>query len=351
MSGVKSFEIQGTLALEKGGSLFGAKVAYHTYGTLNKERNNVVWVCHALTANSDVFDWWEGVFGENEVFNPKEHFVVCANILGSHYGTSGPLSINPVTGSPFCAKFPDVTIRDMVGLHIQLANYLGIQNIEVLIGGSVGGQQALEWSIQESERINNLIVLATNAKHSAWGIAFNETQRMAIESDRTYFSEHPNGGQKGLSTARAIAMLSYRHHDTYVSTQTDGDDSTLESFRAASYQQYQGKKLANRFNAYSYHLLTKAMDSQNVGRGRGGVEQALGTIMAKTLCVGYNTDILFPCSEQQFLAKHIPNAAYEEIATNYGHDGFLVETEKLSQLIQSFLTQKKTSSRHLEEVN
>ncbi len=337
MSSLKSFKIEEQVVLESGASLFGVEVAYHTYGELNAEKDNVIWVCHALTANSDVVDWWNGLFGEGKFFDPKNHFIVCANILGSHYGTTGPLANNPINNKPFCAKFPNVSIKDMVSLHKRLASRLGVQDIELLIGGSVGGQQAVEWAIDEPSRIKNLTLLATNAKHSAWGIAFNETQRMAIEADRTFFSENINGGQKGLAAARAIAMLSYRHHNTYVGTQTDEDNQVKDSFRAASYQQYQGKKLANRFNAYSYHVLSKAMDSHNVGRGRESVEKALNTIQANTLCLAFDTDVLFPPSEQEFLAQHIPNAKYECVVTNYGHDGFLIETTAIEKALVSFL--------------
>src|SRR5579875_1858488 len=166
--------------LESGKKLRNLEIAYHTFGSLNPEKNNVVWVCHALTANADVFDWWPGLFGEKALFNPEEHFIICANILGSAYGTTNPLSINPKDNEPYYLSFPEVTIRDMVKAHQLLAAHLNIQKIEVLIGGSLGGQQALEWAISEPEKINQLIVLASNARHSPWGIAFNESQRLSI---------------------------------------------------------------------------------------------------------------------------------------------------------------------------
>src|SRR5690606_34888383 len=159
--------------LESGKKLNGLQIAYHTYGKLNEKKDNVIWVSHALTANSDVFDWWKGLFGENSLFNPQDHFIVCPNILGSHYGTTSPLSINPDTGQPYYLSFPQFTVRDMAAIHPLLANHLGINEINVLIGGSLGGQQAIEWAISEPKRIQKLILMATNAQHSPYGIAFN----------------------------------------------------------------------------------------------------------------------------------------------------------------------------------
>lgn len=330
------FKYKHNFLLESGEKLRNLEIGYHTYGRLNKQRDNVVWVCHALTANADVFDWWKGLYGENDFFNPEEHFIVCANILGSPYGTTNPLSINPVTGNPYYLSFPDITIRDMVKAHQLLAEHLEINDIEILIGGSLGGQQAVEWAITEPKRIKNLVLIATNARHSPWGIAFNESQRLALTTDRTFFAGAPNGGSKGLKAARSIALLSYRGYKTYNVTQQEDDEQLTGNYRAASYQNYQGDKLVNRFNAYSYWYLTKVMDSHHVGRGRNGVEKALSLIEAKTLVIGIKSDILFPLEEQQYLFQHIPEAAFAEIDSFYGHDGFLIETEILTNIISSF---------------
>jgi homoserine O-acetyltransferase len=330
------FKYQQPLELESGKQLLNLEIGFHTYGTLNKQRNNVVWVCHALTANSDVLDWWKGLFGDNDYFNPEEHYIVCANILGSAYGTTSPLSVNPATGLPYYLTFPDYTIRDIVKAHQLLANHLGIDNIEVLLGGSLGGQQALEWSIMEPNRIKNLVLIATNARHSPWGIAFNESQRLSLSADPTLYDNTPDGGSKGLKAARSIALISYRTYKTYSVTQQEQTDE-LHNYRAASYQNYQGQKLVNRFNAYSYWYLTKVMDSHNVGRDRHGVEKALSTITAKTLVVGIKSDVLFPIEEQQYLFRQIPKAALAEIDSFYGHDGFLIDTENLTNIISSFL--------------
>ena len=326
-----------TITLEAGQQLSGLQIGYHTYGTLNHKRDNVIWVCHALTANSDVLDWWSGLFGENDLFSQNDHYIVCANILSSPYGTTNPLSFDPQTRKPYYLYFPQVTIRDMVQAHQILAEHLGVDKIKVLIGGSLGGQQAMEWSIIEPDRIEHQILLATNAKHSAWGTAFNESQRLAIAADPTFRANQPNGGANGLKAARSMALLSYRGYATYQKTQTENDDNKLDNFKASSYQSYQGDKLVKRYNAYSYWYLTKAMDSHNVGRGRGSVEQALATIKAKTLVIGITSDILFPVCEQQFLAEHIPGAVYSEYDSIYGHDSFLIEIEILTKTIAAFL--------------
>ncbi|NRF38098.1 homoserine O-acetyltransferase [Pedobacter foliorum] len=323
--------------LENGKKLRKLEIAYQTYGKLNAKKDNVIWVCHALTANADVLDWWKGLFGNNDLFNPEEHFIICANVLGSNYGTTNPLSVNPVTGQPYYLAFPEFTIRDMVAAHRLLASHLGIQDIKVLIGGSLGGQQALEWAITDNKSIENLILVATNAVHSPWGIAFNESQRLAIGTDRTFYAQQPDGGLKGLKAARSIALLSYRTYEAYSATQLESVNDKTGSFRAASYQNYQGEKLCKRFNAYSYWYLSKAMDSHNVGRNRKSIVDALSLVKANTLVIGIENDVLFPLCEQDFLAKNIPGAALQSISSAYGHDGFLIETDILTNIIGTFL--------------
>lgn len=330
------FKYKQTFELESGKKLQELEIGFHTYGRLNKNRDNVVWVCHALTANSDVLDWWKGLFGENNFFNPEEHFIVCANVLGSSYGTTNPLSINPTTGQPYLLSFPQITVRDMIKVHQLLASHLGINSIEVLIGGSLGGQQAMEWAIIDPDFIKNLILIATNARHSPWGIAFNESQRLAISADRTFYSGSVDGGKKGLKAARSIALLSYRSYKTYTVSQQEEKDDLTDNYRASSYQNYQGEKLVNRFNAFSYWNLTKTMDSHNVGRNRNGVEKALSLIKAKTLVIGIKSDVLFPIEEQEYLFRHIPKSAFAEFDSFYGHDGFLIDTEALTNIITSF---------------
>lgn len=334
---------QNPFELESGITLPGIDIAYHTYGKLNKEKNNVIWVIHALTANSNVFDWWPGLFGENDLFNPNDYFIVCANNLGSCYGSTGPLSINEDINEPWFSYFPNLTIRDLVKAHDILRRHLGIEKIHTVIGGSQGGQQVLEWAIEQPKVFDHIIAIATNAKHSPWGIAFNESQRLAIKADRTYYSNQPEGGSKGLAAARSIALLSYRNYNTYAGTQQEKENEKTDNFLASSYQRYQGDKLVKRFNAYSYVTLSKAMDSHNIARGRKSAEEVLGQINTPTLVIGVSSDLLFPVQEQKFLYEHIPNAQYAEIDSFYGHDGFLIETRQLTQHIAAFLQKQDKS--------
>lgn len=340
---MKTYYTNAPFHLESGGIIENLFIGYHTYGTLNNEKTNVVWICHALTANSNAEDWWSGIVGEGKLYDPNQYFIVCANVVGSAYGTTGPLTAM-LNNRPLLDEFPDVTIRDMVNAHILLRKHLGIDIVHTLIGASVGGQQALEWAVIESDTFENLILIATNARHSAYGIAFNESQRLAIFADSTYGKGNVNGGRKGLIAARSMALLSYRSYFGYVKSQTETDLSKMDDFLASSYQRYQGEKLMNRFNAYSYVTLTRAMDSHNVGRIRGTVEKALHQVRAKTLVVGIESDSLFPVSEQRFIAKNILNARFEEITSDFGHDGFLLENEQLMQVINTFYKTKKNGN-------
>jgi homoserine O-acetyltransferase len=332
------FKYDHPFKLEGGAVLPGITIAYHVYGRLNADRTNVVWVCHALTANSDVAQWWPGVVGENGAVRPQDYFIVCANILGSCYGSSGPLSVDPRTGKPYYEQFPVVTIRDMVRAHILLRKYLRIERIALLMGGSMGGYQALEWAVMEKEAIGRLFLIATSPAESAWGIAVHTAQRLAIEADPSWDSPTKEAGRRGLKAARAIGILTYRNYGIMVKTQTDSDPEKLDGYRASSYIQYQGEKLINRFHAYSYWLLTKAMDSHQLARGRGGkLDAVLQEIGQKTLLVGVTSDILCPMEEQLFMAAHMPDAELVEIDSAYGHDGFMVEGEKIATLLGEWL--------------
>lgn len=334
-----TFHYKGEFKLEAGSSLPGLQLKYSTLGKLNEERNNVVWVCHALTGNSDFTDWWNGLFTSDGPFDPSRHFIICANMLGGCYGSTGPLTINPATCTPWYHDFPQITSRDVVRAFDLLREELRIAKVHTLIGGSLGGQQVLEWAIQQPEVFDHIIPIACNAFHSPWGIAFNEAQRMAISADQTWKLSEPRAGIEGLKAARAIGMLSYRHYDTYEETQAEKNNEQLDEFRAATYQRYQGEKLTNRFNAFSYWTLSKIMDSHNVGRGRESVAQALKSIKAKALVVGIENDLLFPLTEQQYLAQQIPRSAFEVMTSIYGHDGFLVEFDQLKKIIKHYFKQ------------
>ncbi|MEM6632417.1 MAG: homoserine O-acetyltransferase [Bacteroidota bacterium] len=329
------FQYPSKFPLECGESLPSFQLTYHTYGSLNAQKDNVIWVMHALTANSDAADWWEGLFGEGRLLDPKKYFIICANMLGSCYGSTYALSENPLTGRPYFHDFPLLTNLDMVKAFDLLRESLGISQISLGLGGSMGGQQLLEWAIFRPEIFHQLAPIATNARHSPWGIAFNEAQRMAILADASWKEDRPDAGLDGMRAARATALLSYRSYETYGRTQEDPNPTNgqLEKYRASTYQQYQGEKLARRFDAFAYWTLSQAMDAHDLGRGRGSREAALATIQAQTTCISIHSDVLFPPVEQRFLADHIPNASYEIVESMYGHDGFLIETEALNRIL------------------
>ncbi|QWA09171.1 homoserine O-acetyltransferase [Sodalis ligni] len=334
---LQHFHSAASFVLENGSVLQDIDIAFHTYGTLNADRSNVVWICHALTGSSDVISWWPGLVGKGKCFDPGRWFIVCANVPGSPYGSTSPRSLNPATHQPYLQDFPAITIRDMVFAHSLLADALGIANIHLLIGGSMGGQQALEWAIHEPRRISRLVLLATNAVCSPWGIAFNESQRLALLADKTFDGVDPNGGMAGLKAARSIALLSYRCFDTYQHTQAESDRHKQDRFLAAAYQRHQGEKFIRRFNAYCYWCLLNALDSHNIGRQRDKPEAMLAKITARTLIIGITSDLLFPIREQQYLSRHIKSAQYAEIDSLYGHDGFLTEAPALEKHLFPFL--------------
>jgi homoserine O-acetyltransferase len=322
--------------LESGEFLPEVTLAYTTYGRLNNEKSNVIWVCHAFTGNANPSDWWNGLIGENRLYNPREHFVICVNVPGSHYGSTNPLSINPESGQPYFHAFPMLSIRDAVYCLDLVRKHLQIDKINTLLGGSLGGQQALEWAIEAPHLFDKLILFSTNAVHSPWGIAFNESQRMAIANDPTWEENNPRAGMEGMKVARSIALLSYRNYQTYNRTQSR-DEGQINFFRASTYQAYQGEKIQRRFNAFSYWVLSKMLDSHDVGRNRGGLEAALSKVAAKTLVIGISSDVLFPPEEQEFIAANIADAAYVEINSDYGHDGFLIEFETMTRIINNWL--------------
>lgn len=326
--------------LECGYVLPEVTIAYDTFGEMNAERSNVIWVCHALTANSDVADWWPHTVEEGCFLDPAKYFTVCANFLGSHYGTTGPLSVNPATGEPYYCDFPLVTVRDMVRCHQLLARHLGIEQVELLIGSSIGGFQCLEWSVMQPDFARKAAFIATTPRTKPWASAFNESQRMAIESDSSFGERSAEAGLDGMAIARSIALLSYRGGMAYDKTQED-ENSDEVSFqrRVLSYQRYQGEKLRRRFNAYSYYRLSQAVDSHNLGRERGRVEDVLKQIKSKSLVVAITSDILFPPSDHDVMVENIPDVRYHLIDSDFGHDGFLVEHKKLNDIILKFLSE------------
>ena len=334
--------IEDDFAFEAGGSVSGIEVVYHTSDREYKAGDRVVWLCHALTANSNPMDWWPEMVGKGCCIDPEKDYVVCVNIFASPYGTTGPrdwMNIGErreAKGERSPLDFPKVTVRDMARLFPIVRKYIGIEKVDLLVGSSIGGFQALEWAILEPEVIERAAFIATAPRVTPWLGAWMESQRMAIEADPTFKAcESLAGGQKGLEAARALSLISYRTFDGYNLTQAEEDEDCLFAGRVASYERYQGEKLVKRdFDAYSYYYLTWSVDSHNVGRKRGGVAAALGKIKAKSVVITITSDGLFPPVEGKEWAAWIPGAKYVEIESKWGHDGFLLETEAIAERLE-----------------
>ncbi len=347
------------LVLESGRALAPVTVAFETYGTLNPGGTNAVLICHALTGNAHAAGysaagqegWWNGLIGEGKAIDTGKYFVVCSNFLGGCSGTTGPASIDPATGQEYRTAFPLMTVRDMVAVQRRLCEHLGIREIVTVTGGSLGGMQVLEWAVMYPEMVRSIIPIATASRHSAWAIGLNEAARLAILNDPAWqggrYREQP---LHGLALARMIAMISYRSGKSFeqrfgrrISVRTNlppsadffGDPHQL--FDVQSYLHYQGKKLVDRFDAATYLYITVAMDTHDLSRGRGLLHDVLGSIRARTLCVGINSDILYPAAEQQELAQAIDGARYIELDSPHGHDAFLIEYDQLNDAVRRFL--------------
>ncbi|HKK44632.1 MAG TPA: homoserine O-acetyltransferase [Balneolaceae bacterium] len=326
---------------EGGDTIQQPTIAYQSWGELNESHNNVVLVCHALTGNTAANEWFSDLFGPENIIDPEQHFIICPNVLGSCYGSSGPTSINPKTGEPFKADFPTVTIRDMVRLQQKLFDELEITGIERIIGGSMGGMQALEWCIMD-ERPRSAALFGMGKEHRPWAIGISHTQRQAIYNDPNwkdgYYSQE-NPPKKGLALARMIAMNSYRHpydFDKKFARRLQDDSG---QFEVESYLNYQGQKLTERFDAVSYVRLTQAMDSHDISRGRSSHEEILKQIDIPIVVVGIDSDILYPADESRELAYLLPHGKYAEIHSHHGHDAFLIEFDQLKAIIKFYLSE------------
>lgn len=335
--------------LESGELLENVQVAYRTWGRLNHNCDNGVLVCHAFTGWSDVDQWWGPLLGAGRTLDPERDFIVCSNILGSCYGTTGPVSINPQTGQPYGPTFPDISIRDMVHLQAKLIQALGIRSLRLVIGGSLGGMQVLEWPVLYPEKVQALAVIAASGRHSAWCIGLSETQRQAIYADpkweNGYYSPE-NPPKEGLSVARMMAMTTYRSWSSFT-VRFGRDTTTEESYAIASYLQYHGQKLVDRFDANTYVTLSRAMDTHDLSRDRQDYELVLRSIHQPTLIVTIDSDILYPYPEQEELATFIPNSELVQLDSLHGHDGFLIDMEDLNALVVEFRHKIETS--HLQE--
>jgi homoserine O-acetyltransferase/O-succinyltransferase len=330
--------------LQSGEIILDAEVAYRTWGKLNASGDNAVLICHALTGSADADDWWEPLFGAGRLFDPETDFILCSNVLGSCYGTTGAISTNPHTGMAYAAKFPRITIQDMVHLQAVLVKALKIQRLKLVIGGSLGGMQVLEWALLYPELVEAIAPIAVSGKHSAWCIGLSEAQRQAIYTDPNWQDGNYNPDKQptqGLSTARMMAMITYRswsNFETRFGREIQGEEPE-DPYAIANYLQHQGQKLFERFDANTYITLTHAMDSHNLAGNRGNYTQVLRSIQQPTLVIGIDSDILYPPHEQKELASLIPHAQLAWLESPHGHDAFLMDMETLNDLVLTFRTQ------------
>ena len=324
---------------ETGPTLEAIDIVFHTSKPAPVPGEPVVWICHALTANSDPEDWWPSLVGPGKLFDTERMFIICANVPGSAYGSSGPRTIDPKTGKPYYFSFPEVTVRDMAATNLAVLDFLGIGKVDLLIGSSIGGFQAIEMATIRPDSFAKAAFIATAPRISPWLSATAEAQRMALEADPSFRAcGSLDGGAAGLRCARAQALISYRCFRGYGKTQSEADPDTLFAGRAASYERYQGEKLLRRgFDAYSYYYLCNALDSHNLGRGRGGVDAALSLIKAETLVIEVDTDMIFPPEEVRSWYRSIPNVTLGHISSDFGHDGFLLEYDQLTTYLKPLL--------------
>jgi homoserine O-acetyltransferase len=352
--------------LEGGGVLHEVTLAYETWGELDADASNAVLVCHALTGDSHAsgrgspppapLGWWEGMFGPGRAFDLDRHFVVCANVLGGCQGSTGPASIDPSTDKPYGASFPVVTIRDMVRTQAMLADRLGIRRWHAVVGGSMGGMQALEWAVMFPERVRSLVAIATATAASAQQIAWSMVGRRAIQLDPNfaggdYYDHEPGDGpHRGLAVARQLAHIHYRSEEVFADRfgrrlleplDGAGSFSLDQRFDVEGYLDYQGNKLVRRFDANSYLRLNKAMDLHDLSRGRGSMEAAVARITMPTLVMSIRSDALYPPYQQHELRDRLraqgTRVGYYDIDSVDGHDGFLTETNQISPLVAGFL--------------
>ena len=334
----KYFSVTDPVELETGERLHDVVIAYRSWGDIANAAERAILICHALTGSADVDAWWPGIIGSEGAFNPEHDFVICANILGSCYGTTGPVSVKPGSSDRYRADFPRVSIRDMVHLQRLLLDELGIFKLELVTGPSLGGMQALEWAASYPDRVGSIVPIGVGARHSAWCIGISEAQRAAIAADPDwnngyYADDRPPA--KGLSAARMMAVCTYRSWQSFAE-RFGRDRCDDELYQVQSYLQHQGDKINDRFDANTYVALTHAMHSHDLASGRGELVDVLRQIEQPAMVVSVSTDALYPPQEQAQLAELLPYARYEVLESAHGHDGFLIETGNLGKMIANF---------------
>jgi len=349
------FVMEGSLPLECGRSLMCPTLHYAVYGRLNAARDNAVLVCHALSGSALVGSWWPEIFAPGAVLSLERDFVICINMLGSCYGSTGPGAVNPETGESYGPDFPLVGVRDNVLAQARLLDSLGIRRLRLVLGGSIGGMQALDWTIQHPGRVERALIIGVTPL-SAMGLALNHLQRQAILQDPEwaggrYLPQRPP--RRGLSLARQIAMISYKSAPLFDERfgrnpdrsgedpwSADGKMGGLSSgrFDIAGYLDYQGKRFNERFDANAYLAILRAMDTWDPLRGYASAHEAFSRIKARVSFIGISSDWLFPADEVRRFAQSIKEAGasvdYREMESDHGHDAFLAEQVELVRLLQ-----------------
>ncbi len=347
-----------SLSLQRGGRIAPVTVAFETWGKLNAEGDNAILITHALTGSSHAHDaerpddarvaWWNPLIGPGRFFDTSRYFVICSNILGSCYGSTGPSSIDPGTGHPYGIRFPIITIRDMVEAQRRLIAHLGVKQLAMVAGGSIGGQQALEWAVAYPELVRKVIVVAATAALTAQAIAFSEVERQAILADPCWQGGDYAPGQgpsAGLAIARMLAMITYQSEEGMELRfarrparqqnvlSPSGFSDLGERFDVEGYLYYQGESLVRRFDANSYLYISRAMDLYDVSEGYPSLEAALSRLRSKALFIGIRSDFLFPAARVRWLANEVRHAGgdaiYAELDSPHGHDAFLKEWKQM----------------------
>jgi homoserine O-acetyltransferase/O-succinyltransferase len=323
--------IREPLQLELGGSLRTVRVAYSTYGQLSAKKDNAIVVCHALTGSSSVSSWWADALGAGKMLDTDKYFIVCANVLGGCYGSTGATSINPETNLSYGAQFPDITIGDMVRVQATLLEHLRVRQIRAVIGGSMGGMQALEWLRAFPDRVGAGVTIGTPPRHSAWGITFNHLARMAIQGDPNFKQGKYAHQPQGLALARAITTLFFRSPESFGLTQgRRPSPADPNRFAMETYLEHQGERLLERFDANSYVTISKAMDRFDIS------PEQLAEISVPLLSIGISSDMLYLPAECREVAETVQNGSYWELNSPHGHDAFLLEMARLTEQVQTF---------------
>lgn len=364
----KFFELPRSLALEGGGILESVTLAYETWGDLNAEASNAILICHALTGDSHVTGggggtyseggWWSGVVGPGLAIDTNEFFVVCANVLGGCQGSTGPASINPATGRHYGPSFPQVTNRDITRSQACLAEMLGIERWFSVVGGSMGAMAVLEWAAMFPERVRSIAPIASNLAATPQQIGWSAVGRLAVANDEHFcggeYYENEQGPGRGLAIAREIALIHYRSdeewNDRFGRDPLDRLDRFDQwgRFQVEGYLDHHGQKFAARFDANSYLVLNRSMDLHDLGRGRGGPAAALSRFSGPSMTVSVSSDFLYPPYQQSEMAAVLGgngrSCTYHVIESIYGHDGFLVEDEKLAPMLTDFLAKVRVET-------